>query len=146
MTPPWENSPPEQRFWAKVKKTDLCWIWQGATSAGYGHFSVKNKRGLAHRFAYELLVGPIPDGLQLDHLCRNRLCVNPDHLEPVTQAENCRRGKSTKLTPEKVRLIRASTGSNLDLARRFDISASVICRVRSGERWADVRDERTMAQ
>jgi hypothetical protein len=69
-----------------------CWIWTGyVISSGYGQFG---KRTRAHRYVYELLVGPIPDGLILDHLCRVRRCVNPDHLEPVTMAENTRRGYS----------------------------------------------------
>lgn len=69
-----------------------CWIWIGAKWARYGKFYVRPKRHSAHRWGYEALVGPIPDGLELDHLCRNLLCVNPDHLEPVTHEENVRRG------------------------------------------------------
>jgi hypothetical protein len=70
-----------------------CWLWKGAaTSAGYGEIHVPGRGGrLAHRFLYEMLRGPIPDGLQLDHLCRVRCCVNPDHLEPVTCRDNLRR-------------------------------------------------------
>jgi hypothetical protein len=86
----------EQRFWAKVDKTGDCWIWMGSlTDAGYGTFTVsRSKRGLAHRFAYELLVGPIPSGLELDHLCRRPACVSPAHLEPVTHRENLLRGRT----------------------------------------------------
>lgn len=80
------------RFWSKVEKTETCWLWTGGTARnGYGSFWDGNRIGRAHRYAYELLVGPIPEGLQLDHLCRVRLCVNPAHLEPVTQQENIRR-------------------------------------------------------
>lgn len=84
----------EARFWAKVDKTETCWLWTAAIRrrSGYGVFSHQARTMLAHRFAYELLVGPIPDGLVIDHLCRVRHCVNPDHLEPVTQRENLRRG------------------------------------------------------
>ena len=87
---------PEERFWAKVDKTGGCWNWTGAkTSAGYGNFNqAPNANRAAHRVAYEWLRGPIPDGLDLDHLCRNRACVNPDHLEPVTRRENTMRGAS----------------------------------------------------
>lgn len=70
-----------------------CWDWQGRlNNAGYGHMSVRYDEGmktvLAHRMSYEAFVGPIPDGLVIDHLCRNRTCVNPAHLEPVTSREN----------------------------------------------------------
>lgn len=70
-----------------------CWVWQDAPDRkGYGRLNVHRIMRLAHRVVYELLVGPIPDGLILDHLCRNRICVRPDHLEPVTSVENTRRG------------------------------------------------------
>ena len=99
---------PEVRFWGKVDKTQDCWIWTAGTRRGYGHFWSSGKDISAHRFSYELLVGKIPDGLQLDHLCRNRVCVNPDHLEPVTLQENLRRGngnkKATKAAAQKRRM------------------------------------------
>ena len=70
-----------------------CWVWQGKPgSRGYGYFWYQDKKRLAHRFYYELLVGPIPDGLVIDHLCRNTMCVNPAHLEPVTDRVNIERG------------------------------------------------------
>ena len=82
----------EERFWEKVAKVG-CWEWlAGVDKAGYGVFSWNGRSGRAHRYAWELLRGPIPEGLHIDHLCRNRACVNPDHLEPVSQAENNRRG------------------------------------------------------
>jgi hypothetical protein len=87
---------PEERFWEQVDKTgEGCWLWLGCLhDFGYGMFSVRQRRVYAHRFAYELLVGPIPDGLEIDHLCRNPRCVNPEHLEPVTHAENILRGEA----------------------------------------------------
>jgi hypothetical protein len=91
-----------ERFWQYADKRlgdAKCWVWTGArTGAGYGAFTVRDfERGstntvLAHRFAYESIRGPIPDGLGLDHLCRNRSCVNPLHLEPVTARTNTLRG------------------------------------------------------
>lgn len=80
--------------WTKIEISETdCWEWQGALTNGYGHLYLKNfGNNYAHRLVYEHLIGPIPDGLQLDHLCRNTCCCNPEHLEPVTQKENLRRG------------------------------------------------------
>lgn len=81
------------RFCEKVNALPSgCWEWQAATQFGYGCFSFEGKDRKAHRFAYERLVGPIPPQLQCDHLCRNRACVNPLHIELVTGKENIRRG------------------------------------------------------
>ena len=87
------------RFWPKVQKTDSCWIWTKALNdAGYGLFgSPAGYSRLAHRFAYQVLIGQVPKGLVLDHLCRDRRCVNPEHLEPVTLTENKRRGLNFRL-------------------------------------------------
>jgi len=83
---------------------DGCWVWNAArTGSGYGNLYVgrgadgRKKYAPAHRVAYELLVGPIPAGLSLDHLCRNRSCINPQHLEPVTVAENNRRAMKARV-------------------------------------------------
>ena len=86
---------PEIRFWAKVEKTDGCWLWLGTRDRdGYGSFrgSRSDEKVRAHRWSYERYVGPIPDGLTIDHLCRNPSCVNPEHMEPVTKGENTLRG------------------------------------------------------
>lgn len=81
------------RFWAKVRKTSTCWIWTSTISkSGYGRFGINSKTVAAHRFSWESLNGPVPEGLVLDHLCRVRHCVNPEHLEPVTNGENILRG------------------------------------------------------
>lgn len=80
-----------------------CWIWQLSTvGAGYGRFQVDGKKHLAHRWHYEQVHGQIPDGLELDHLCRQYRCVNPDHLEPVTHIENVRRGWAARRAAEEV--------------------------------------------
>jgi hypothetical protein len=82
-----------ERYWQRVDKTDGCWEWRGQiTTSGYGaNGSRIAGEKVAHRISYVLLVGPIPEGLQLDHLCRNRACVNPEHLEPVTARVNTMR-------------------------------------------------------
>lgn len=85
---------PEVRFWAKVATEDDtdCWAWTGAIKNGYGVFGVAERVTVyAHRFAYESMVGPVADDLELDHLCRVRHCVNPAHLEPVTHSVNMQR-------------------------------------------------------
>lgn len=89
---------PRQRaeFWTRVRQVGDCWEWAGTRgSNGYGLWLLPGRvSAMAHRVAYEEMVGPIPEGLSLDHLCRNRACVNPDHLEPVTVRVNNLRGES----------------------------------------------------
>ncbi len=83
------------RFWSKVQPDDSgCWLWTASLSTpGYGQYGIGASRPhSAHRVAFKALVGPIPEGLQIDHTCCVRRCVNPDHLEAVTQQENIRRG------------------------------------------------------
>jgi len=87
------ESSDSKRFWRKVWKTEGCWFWTASVdSHGYGQFRVGTRTIKAHRFAYEELIGPIPDGLEPDHLCRQHRCVNPTHLEMVTHRENILRG------------------------------------------------------
>lgn len=87
-----------ENFIRKYRTDGKCWIWSGyKNQKGYGALKFRGKSTLAHRAAYELLVGPIPDGLEIDHKCRNRLCVNPLHLEPVTHKENVGRGEDMRL-------------------------------------------------
>lgn len=82
------------RFWMKVNKTETCWLWTGGRKTnGYGAFWVApGKLRTAHRVAWELTTGNVPDGVELDHLCRVRHCVNPEHLQPVIHQENVLRG------------------------------------------------------
>lgn len=111
-------------FWSHVQKTETCWLWTGYRqksggrfgTGGYGFYSGRQ----AHRRAYELLVGPIPEGLQLDHLCKVPRCVNPDHLEPVTQQENMRRhyGERTH----------CKHGHALDAANAYEWKGKQFCR------------------
>lgn len=107
-----KSRPAIERFMAKVDKTETCWFWTGAKTpqGGYGKFKAASYTLVAaHRWIYTALVGPIPDGLTLDHTChtadlacagsracKHRLCVNPAHLEPVTQAENNRRAAAVR--------------------------------------------------
>ena len=85
----------ETRFWNKVSiREGACWEWNGAhTGRGYGLFWDSRKQVMTHRHVYELLIGGIPSGKEIDHLCRNHNCVNPEHLEPVPHIVNVRRGK-----------------------------------------------------
>lgn len=104
MTRVYSRRPMADRLWDKVDASGDCWEWTGSLDGrSYGHLMGDGGRTVkAHRAAYQTLVGPIPAGLDLDHLCRNRSCVNPDHLEPVTRSENLRRsplvGRRSNLT------------------------------------------------
>jgi hypothetical protein len=128
------------RFWARVHHDDGCWMWTGTLNKGYGMFSFGGKTRRAHRFAYEALVGPIPEGLALDHLCRNPACVNPAHLEPVTWRENVYRGAQAKLTMEKAREIRArivAGESAAPLSREYGVSLQVIWEISEDRTWRE---------
>jgi hypothetical protein len=111
--------PVEERFWSKVDFDGECWSWlrSSRTPEGYGLFYMSGRHFLAHRLAYQELVACIPSGLTLDHLCRNRGCVNPSHLEPVAMRENVLRGIGpTATNSQKVQCIRGHdlAGDNLD--------------------------------
>lgn len=83
----------DAKFWAKIVKMDTCWLWTGCLqSGGYGQVRRDGYLWYVHSYVYNLLIGPVPDGLELDHTCRVRNCVNPDHLEPVTHQVNIQRG------------------------------------------------------
>lgn len=112
-----------------------CWIWRGTpNNKGYGKVTIAGRVMFAHRALYEQEIGPIPSGLELDHLCRVPLCVRPDHLEPVAHAVNIRRGKNTKLSGEQVALIRSDPRSSYALAKELGVSASHVWRIRVGQK------------
>jgi len=111
-----------------------CWNWIGNLDNGYARIGKR----LAYMLFYVRAKGPKPTGLDLDHVCKNRACVNPDHLEPVTRAENVRRGRSTKLTIEDVAEIRRlfmAGATNVEIARRFNIGTTQASRIKRGESW-----------
>jgi hypothetical protein len=121
--------------------TTPCRLWKHSRNpGGYALFRGGRDHGdgsmLVHRQHYQQKHGPVPEGLDLDHLCRVRRCVNPDHVEPVTRAENVRRGGRTILTLEQVQEIRESTDSYRSLARKFGVKHSTIWGVRSGSNWS----------
>ena len=118
---------------------DGCWVWTGPLDyKGYGRVRFKGRRTSAHRYVYLLFMGQIPEGLTLDHLCRNHACVNPTHLDPVTNAENARRGSNARLTADAVVEIRRSKLRNGEVARQFGVSPQHISDIRHGNCWAGV--------
>lgn len=125
----------------KYTVTDTgCWEWQRSINRdGYGHVMKAGRCRLAHRVYYEEMVGPIPEGLTLDHLCRNRACVNPDHLEPVTQAENCRRGANATIDRATRDFIRSKRGEipQTKLAAQLGISQTAVSKIQRGASWTD---------
>lgn len=122
------------RFWDKVDTAGDCWEWTAYKMPnGYGRFGLDGKMPLAHRVAYELEVGEIPVGLQIDHLCRNRGCVRPDHLEPVTQAENIRRGEGAGV--QNARKTHCPQGHEYDEANTYNTSGGHrLCRACNRDR------------
>lgn len=124
----------------EVEKQTGCWLWQGSKiSTGYGNLRVNGKYVLAHRYMYELVKGKIPNGLELDHLCRNHLCINPTHLETVTHAENCRRGVRAKLSHkivEEIKELKRNHQSTAFIADYYNVDVHTINSVLNGKAWS----------
>lgn len=120
-----------------------CLTWQlGKNKWGYGAINLNGSTRMAHRVLYEKKFGSLPNDVLLDHKCRNRDCVNIDHLEPVSAAINIRRGDQTKLTEEQVISIRRSYSaggiSQMALSKIFDVSRSNIMHIVNGKTWREV--------
>lgn len=119
-----------------------CWNWNMSTyPSGYGCVGYQGRLHPAHRVSWMESRGEIPEGLFLDHLCRNKRCVNPDHLEPVTNAENIRRGKGTKLSEQDVRDILDLREGGMPLkqiAARYGVHWRHISNILGGWAWKDV--------
>ena len=139
------HGPIENRYRVEDRGYETpCWIWIGSTNGiGYGRLERRRKQVYAHRFMWERRHGPIPPGLQMDHLCRITLCVNPDHLEAVSQAENLRRGDGTRLSEWQVRAMRRAREevglTTHQLAEAFGVAEQTIQAVLSGRTWREIR-------
>jgi hypothetical protein len=143
------------RFWSRVSGTSNvtgCWLWSGPVNdSGYGHFKTRTGALKAHRVAWTLKRGQIPSGMTLDHLCRTRLCVNPAHLEIVTNAENILRGESpTALNKQKTRCPRGhdftpeNTHVSVMHAGRPNERRWRVCMLCERERWKRSRARRRL--
>lgn len=127
------RTPAEVRFWRHVDKAGDCWIWTGGKAYGYGSFYDGETKVYAHRWSYQHHVGPITDGLVIDHLCRQPLCVNPEHLEAVTNRENLRRGDVAWATVHREGTCKRGHERTAENAR-VNKDGSIHCRVCERER------------
>lgn len=118
-----------------------CWIiLRVPNSNGNTRLHIGRQFILGHRYFYEKFKGPIPDGLEIDHLCRVRNCVNPDHLEAVTRAINVQRGRNSILTREDVYKIKGHIASGMQpklIARLFRITTATVSNIKNGHTWKD---------
>ncbi len=128
-----------REFYNRVIKTDSCWIWNGTKSSdGYGKLGRNGKTIRAHRYSYMINGRELIDGLVLDHLCKNTLCVNPSHLEQVTVGENQRRGYRTKLKLEDIEAIRKLYKEGIkqkEISLIYGVKVSMISRIINFVKW-----------
>jgi len=139
-----KTSTPEKFY--KINPETGCWEWFGNTCIkGYGKYKVGIKSYKAHRFMYEERFGKIPKGMQIDHKCKVKNCVNPDHLEVVTGTENIRRSSVTKITRAQAIQIHKKYKTKKffqsDLAKIFNIDQTQISRILLKKSWSDITEE-----
>jgi len=133
---------PSRRIEFIIDPNSGCWIWQRSlTPQGYGHLTINNKQVLAHRFLYVQQNGYLSDNYELDHLCSNKACVNPNHLEPVSHAENCRRGPKAKLNWRDIEIIKNKLAMGIthrELAKEFNVTHTTIGSIARGKAWVNL--------
>lgn len=149
------RKPATDRFWAKVRKSDRCWEWTARLDDGYGSLSIAGRTMGAHRYSYELHIGPIPDGLYVCHRCDNRKCVNPEHLFLGTHQDNMadmyskgrrpapigERNGFSKLTAEQAQAIhdmRKAGATQTAIAAKFGITQALVSLILLGKSWRSV--------
>lgn len=153
LVAPIKRQTAQQYIESRSHKSGGCWLWMGTTRAGYGRATWRGKQRQAHALSWESVNGAVPPGLQINHLCHRRNCVNPGHLYAGTQVENMRdmkeagRAKSyrgsengnSKITEADVLLIRSSSERAKPLAGRLCVSESLIRAIRTRQVWRHVR-------
>lgn len=119
-----------------VINEDGCWLWTGGVNnRGYGSLKVNGKHMHSHRAMWEQERGPIPGNLTIDHICKIKLCVNPDHMRLMTRLDNQRLGSHVKITYEQAEQIRADPRMQKEIAVSYGLSESQVSRIRSGKMW-----------